>query len=43
VEEAGGRVSRYDGSGFDPEYPEIVASNGNIHDRLVSLLMSARA
>lgn len=43
VEEAGGRVSRYDGSGFDPEYPEIVASNGKIHDRLVSLLMSVRA
>ena len=43
VEEAGGRVSRYDGSRFDPEYPEIVASNGKIHDRLVSLIMSVRA
>lgn len=40
VEEAGGRVSRYDGSPFDPEYPEIVASNGKIHDQLVSLLAS---
>ncbi|MBP6989939.1 MAG: inositol monophosphatase [Spirochaetes bacterium] len=43
VEGAGGRVSRYDGSPFSPEYPEIVASNGKIHDRLVSLLVRDRA
>jgi myo-inositol-1(or 4)-monophosphatase len=42
VEEAGGRVSRYDGSPFDPEYPEIVASNGKIHEQLVSLLTRER-
>jgi myo-inositol-1(or 4)-monophosphatase len=42
VEEAGGRVSRYDGGRFDPEFPEIVASNGTIHDRLVSLLSRDR-
>jgi myo-inositol-1(or 4)-monophosphatase len=43
VEEAGGRVSRYDGSRFDPEYPELVASNGLIHDQLVSHLVAVRA
>jgi myo-inositol-1(or 4)-monophosphatase len=43
VEEAGGRVSKFDGSVFDPEYPEIAATNGKIHDRLVSLLISSRA
>ncbi len=36
--EAGGMVSRYDGSAFDVEYPEIVASNGHIHDFLVGKL-----
>jgi len=31
VEEAGGRVTTYNGGAFDPEFPEIVASNGRIH------------
>jgi len=38
VEEAGGRVSRYDGSRYDPEYPEVLASNGNIHDAMIGVL-----
>ncbi len=38
VEEAGGRVTTYNGGPFDPEFPEIVASNGKIHDQLISLL-----
>ncbi len=38
VKEAGGRVTRYNGEIFDPEYPEIAASNGKIHDQLTSLL-----
>lgn len=36
--EAGGRVSRYDGGPFDPEYPEIAATNGKLHDYLVGKL-----
>ncbi len=38
VEEAGGRVSRYNGESFDPEFPEIAASNGKIHNELTGLL-----
>jgi len=38
VEEAGGRVTTYNRGPFDPEFPEIVASNGRIHDQLISLL-----
>jgi myo-inositol-1(or 4)-monophosphatase len=38
VEEAGGRVSTYKGSPFNPEFPEIVATNGAIHNQLISLL-----
>lgn len=38
VEEAGGRVTSYDGGSFDPEFPEIAATNGRIHDQLLSLL-----
>ena len=36
--EAGGRVSRYNGEAFDPEYPEIAATNGRLHDYLVAML-----
>ena len=32
VQEAGGRVSRFDGSSYDPFYPNILASNGLIHE-----------
>ena len=38
VEEAGGTVTRYDGSRFDPECPEIVASNGKIHKSIIQFL-----
>ena len=38
AEEAGGRVTRYDGSNFDPEYPEVLATNGRIHERMMTLL-----
>jgi myo-inositol-1(or 4)-monophosphatase len=38
VEEAGGRVTRYDGGMFHPEFPEIAASNGKIHNQLLALL-----
>jgi myo-inositol-1(or 4)-monophosphatase len=35
VEEAGGRVSRYDGSPFDIDSRETLASNGLVHDALL--------
>ncbi len=38
VQEAGGVVSKFDGSEFDPEYPEILASNGKLHDTMKSIL-----
>jgi myo-inositol-1(or 4)-monophosphatase len=40
VEEAGGTVTKYNGDPFDPEYPEILASNGRIHDQMIEILMS---
>lgn len=39
LEEAGGRVTKYDGSTFDPLYPEIAASNGRLHGFLTAMLM----
>jgi myo-inositol-1(or 4)-monophosphatase len=38
VEEAGGRVSRYDGSHFDTYHPPILASNGLVHDDMMRVL-----
>jgi myo-inositol-1(or 4)-monophosphatase len=41
VEEAGGRVSRYDGSILSLEPDEIVATNGVIHEALLGALRDA--
>jgi myo-inositol-1(or 4)-monophosphatase len=38
VQEAGGTVTRFDGSAFDPGYPEILASNGSIHGQMIDIL-----
>ena len=38
VEEAGGRVTHYDGSAFDTYTPPLAASNGLIHDALLGVL-----
>jgi len=38
VEEAGGRVSHYDGRPFDVYTPPIVASNGVLHEELLRVL-----
>lgn len=38
VEEAGGRLSKYDGGSFDHFVPEMVASNGLIHQELLDIL-----
>ncbi len=38
VEEAGGRVTRFDGSPFRLSEPEILASNGLIHEEMIAVL-----
>jgi len=38
IEEAGGRVSRYDGAPFDIYSPPIVASNGLVHEAMIRVL-----
>lgn len=38
VDEAGGRVSNFSGSPFSNYKPEVVASNGLIHDRMLDVL-----
>lgn len=38
VEEAGGMVTKYNGEAFDPEYPEICATNGLIHRQLLDCI-----
>ncbi len=41
VTEAGGRVTKYNGEPFDPEFPEILASNGILHDRMIGIIHTA--
>ena len=38
IEEAGGRVTHYDGSAFDIYSAPILASNGLIHDQMRRVL-----
>jgi len=38
VEEAGGKLSNFKNTGFSPFVPELLASNGFLHDELVTLL-----
>lgn len=40
VQEAGGIVTKYDGSEYDPEFPQTLASNGLLHNKMVRILMS---
>jgi len=41
VAEAGGSVTRYDGSRFNPEHPAILATNGLIHLDMIEILSRA--
>ena len=38
IREAGGRVTDYHGIDYRPDGPELVASNGRIHDELIDLI-----
>jgi myo-inositol-1(or 4)-monophosphatase len=40
VEEAGGRVTRFDGTPFDTRCGQIVASNGSLHDEMLAIIAS---
>lgn len=42
IEEAGGRVTTYDGSAWSPDMKTIIASNGAIHDELLELVAIAK-
>ena len=41
VEEAGGKVTRFDGGHFNPETPQILASNGKIHEQMTKIIAQA--
>jgi myo-inositol-1(or 4)-monophosphatase len=43
VEEAGGRVSRFDGAALGLGHDEIVASNGKLHEAMLDVLRAERA
>ncbi len=38
IDESGGRVSRFDGSPFNIHHSDILATNGNIHEEMMSVL-----
>lgn len=38
LNEAGGASSKFDGTAFDIDFPEIVASNGLIHNKMLQIL-----
>jgi myo-inositol-1(or 4)-monophosphatase len=40
VEEAGGRMTHYDGTPFNPHQPLMVASNGTVHEAMLKILQS---
>jgi myo-inositol-1(or 4)-monophosphatase len=43
VTEAGGRVTGMDGAPFDPGAAHLVASNGHVHDQMLSVIGDFRA
>ena len=38
IEEAGGRITRFDGGAYDIYSPNILASNGLVHDKIFASL-----
>lgn len=43
LEEAGGRVSDFDGGSYDPWLPRILATNASIHDQCLAVLREIEA
>jgi fructose-1,6-bisphosphatase/inositol monophosphatase family enzyme len=42
VEEAGGRVTKLDGTPFDNFVPSLLCTNGLIHDQMLEVLARCR-
>jgi myo-inositol-1(or 4)-monophosphatase len=42
VQEAGGIATKYDGSEYDPLYPQMLASNGLLHSKMIDILTLSR-
>lgn len=42
VEEAGGRITNFKGEKFDIRVPEVLASNGMLHDQMMEILEAVR-
>jgi len=42
VAEAGGRVTRMDGGGFNSRFPQVLATNGRIHDDMLDVIQRGR-
>ncbi len=40
VREAGGRVTAMDGGAWQPSRPDILATNGHIHDELLGIIQA---
>jgi myo-inositol-1(or 4)-monophosphatase len=43
VEEAGGRMTKLDGSPFDPFVPSMLCTNARIHDEMLAVLRAVAA
>jgi myo-inositol-1(or 4)-monophosphatase len=43
IEEAGGRVSRFDGTPFQSRHDNLVATNGHVHDEVLGVIAGFRA
>jgi myo-inositol-1(or 4)-monophosphatase len=43
VEEAGGRVTKFDGGPFELFSPQFLCTNGRVHDEMIEVLRRARA
>lgn len=43
VEEAGGRMTGIDGSPFEPAAAHLIASNGRVHDQILTVIQEFRA
>jgi myo-inositol-1(or 4)-monophosphatase len=41
VEEAGGRVTDFNGQPYSPYQPHLLATNGHIHEDLLSIINGA--
>jgi len=43
VEEAGGRVTDFEGNGYSPYQPHLLATNGRIHDEMLDIIHNRKS